>query len=115
MQIKVDGIERRHDMSSWMIVAIGLAAGFHAALYGAYKDAPHESFLMRRFVRELVFSTSIAAFLAGFRLCEGQTPFVIYLSVFALARIATECWKLFLRVEPQEEFRIPTQIHWVKG
>jgi len=102
-------------MNAWIVVAIGLAAGLHAALYGAYKDSPHESFLTRRFIRELVFATSIAGFLAGFHLSDGQTPFVIYLSVFALARIATEFWKLFVRVEPQEGYRIPTQIHWVKG
>lgn len=102
-------------MNAWMVVAAGLAAGFHAALYGAYKDSPHESFLIRRFIRELVFATAIAGFLAGFHLADGQTPFIIYLSVFALARIATEFWKLFIRIEPQEEYRIPTQIHWVKG
>jgi len=97
------------------IMVIGLVAGFHAALYGAYKDSPHESFLVRRFVRELVFSTSVAAVLAALHLADGQTPFVIYLSVFALSRIITEFWKLFVRVEPQEGYRIPTQIHWVKG
>jgi hypothetical protein len=102
-------------MSSSLVVLIGLAAGFHAALYGAYKDSPHESFLARRFVRELAFATAIAAILAAFHLSDGQTPFVIYLSVFALARIATEFWKLFIRVEPQEDYRIPTQIHWVRG
>jgi hypothetical protein len=97
------------------IVVIGLAAGLHAALYGAYKDSPHESFLMRRFVRELVFSMSVAAGLAAFRLADGETPFIIYLSVFALSRIITEFWKLFLRVEPQDGYRIPTQIHWIKA
>jgi hypothetical protein len=97
------------------ILIVGLVAGLHAALYGAYKDSPHESFLMRRFVRELVFSTSVAAGLAALRLADGETPFVIYLSIFALSRIITEFWKLFLRVEPQEGYRIPTQIHWVKG
>lgn len=102
-------------MGAWMVIACGLAAGLHAALYGAYKDAPHESFLVRRFVRELVFATSIAGILAVSHYSDGQTPFVIYVSVFALARIVTECWKLFIRVEPQEGFRIPTQIHWVKG
>jgi hypothetical protein len=102
-------------MSAITVVIIGLAAGFHAALYGAYKDAPHESFLMRRFVRELVFSTAIAGVLAAYHLSDNQSPFIIYLSVFALARIATEFWKLFLRVEPQGDFRIPTMVHWVKG
>ncbi len=98
-----------------VMVMIGLVAGLHAALYGAYKDSPHESFLMRRFVRELVFSSSLAAVLCMFHLADGQTPFIVYLSVFALSRIVTEFWKLFLRVEPQEGYRIPTQIHWVKG
>ncbi|MBZ5496439.1 MAG: hypothetical protein LAP85_08550 [Acidobacteriia bacterium] len=102
-------------MSAVLVIVIGLAAGFHAALYGAYKDSPHESFMARRFVRELVFATGVAAVLAALHLSDGQTPFVIYLSVFALARIITEFWKLFLRVEPQEDFRIPTQVHWVRG
>ncbi len=102
-------------MVVFITITIGLAAGLHAALYGAYKDSPHESFLMRRFVRELVFAISVSAILAAFHLSDDQSLFVIYLSVFALSHIITEFWKLFLRVEPQEEYRIPTQIHWVKG
>ncbi len=98
-------------MSIAVIGLIGLAAGLHAALYGAYKDSPHESFLARRFLRELVFATVAAFALGVLHLADGQTPFVVYVSVFALSRIATEFWKLFVRVEPQEEFRIPTQIH----
>jgi len=97
------------------ITGLGLAAGFHAALYGAYKDSPHESFMPRRFARELVFASAIAVVMGALGLADGQTPFVVYLSAFALSRIATEFWKLFVRVEPQEGFRIPTQIHWVKG
>jgi hypothetical protein len=101
--------------AAFPVLIVGLAAGFHAALYGAYKDSPHESFLLRRFVRELIFATVIAGVIAALHLCQGQSLFVIYLSVFALARVATEFWKLFLRVEPQDDYRIPTQIHWVKG
>jgi len=93
------------------VLAIGVAAGLHGALYGAYKDSPHESFLPRRFARELVFAVVAAAFLSLSHLGDGQTPFVLYLSVFALSRIVTEFWKLFVRVEPQDGFRIPTQIH----
>jgi hypothetical protein len=95
--------------------ALGLAAGLHAASYGAYKDSPHESFLLRRFIRELLFASGLAVGFAAAGLSDGQSPFVIYLSAFALSRIATEFWKLFLRVEPQDGYRIPTQIHWVKG
>jgi len=96
-------------------VVLGLAAGLHAASYGAYKDSPHESFLLRRFIRELVFASGLAVALAWARISDGQSAFVVYLSAFALSRIATEFWKLFVRVEPQDDYRIPTQIHWVKG
>ena len=102
-------------MAGIITILTGMTAGLHAALYGAYKDSPHESFLPRRFLRELVFAASIAASLAAFHLSDGESLFIIYLSVFALARIVTEFWKLFLRVEPQGEYRIPTQIHWFRS
>jgi hypothetical protein len=102
-------------MVTLITILIGIAAGLHAALYGAYKDSPQESFLLHRFLRELVFASVIAASLTLFHLSDGQRFFIIYLSVFALARIATEFWKLFLRIEPQNDYRIPTQIHWFSG
>jgi ABC-type amino acid transport system permease subunit len=102
-------------MDTLLTILIGLAAGLHAALYGAYKDSPQEDFLMRRFLRELILTVVIAACLVLFGLSSGQCLFIIYLSVFALSRIATEFWKLFLRKEPQGDFRIPTQIHWFSG
>lgn len=96
--------------------AVGLAAGLHGALYGAYKDSPHESFLPRRFVREILIALALSLALARFHpAARSQSAFVLYLSVFALTRIATEFWKLFVRVEPQDDFRIPTQIHCVTG
>ncbi len=102
-------------MAALITILIGVAAGLHGALYGAYKDSPQESFMLRRFLRELVFAGVIATTMAAFHLSDNQSLFIIYLSVFALARIVTEFWKLFLRVEPQGEYRIPTQIHWFCG
>ena len=97
-------------------VALGLAAGLHGALYGAYKDSPHESFRADRFAREIAIALLMSLGLALFHpLAAQQTPFILYLSVFALTRIATEFWKLFIRVEPQDGFRIPTQMHCVTG
>jgi hypothetical protein len=94
----------------------GIAAGLHGALYGAYKDSPHESFLTGRFGRELVIALVVSLALPIiYPPTAAQSAFVLYLSVFALTRIVTEFWKLFLRVEPQAGFRIPTQIHCVTG
>jgi hypothetical protein len=102
-------------MTLLSVTLIGFAAGLHGAMYGAYKDSPHESFLMRRCVRELVMATVIAVVLALLHFTDGESPFIVYLSTFALTRIATEFWKLFVRIEPQEGYRIPTQIHCVTG
>ncbi len=103
-------------MSLALTATIGLAAGLHGALYGAYKDSPHESFLLRRFVREMAIAVIASVALATvYPPGSNQSAFVLYLSTFAITRIATEFWKLFVRVEPQSGYRIPTQIHWVKG
>lgn len=103
-------------MDATLTAALGLAAGLHGALYGAYKDSPHESFLARRFVCEIAIALSVALALPlVYPPAAAQSAFVVYLSVFALTRIATEFWKLFVRVEPQGGFRIPTQIHCVTG
>jgi hypothetical protein len=104
-------------MTLTLATALGLAAGLHGALYGAYKDSPHESFRLYRFFREITIAVVVAMALALFYpgTAAHQTPFVLYLSIFALTRIVTEFWKLFVRVEPQEGFRIPTQIHCVRG
>ena len=98
-----------------LIVLVGITAGLHAALYGAYKDSPHESFMAHRFAREVVIAAIVTAALAALGLFEGETLFIVYLSAFALSRITTEFWKLFVRVEPQSEYRIPTQVHWLTG
>lgn len=103
-------------MGTTALFGLGIAAGLHGALYGAYKDSPHESFLPWRFAREVAFALGGAALLP-FVLpsTRHQSAFVVYLALFALTRIVTEFWKLFLRVEPQGGFRIPTQIHCVIG
>jgi hypothetical protein len=101
-------------ISAAATAAIGLAAGLHGALYGAYKDSPHESFLLRRFFREIGIALTVSLAFPLFHPPAGsQSAFVLFLSIFALTRIVTEFWKLFVRTEPQEEFRIPTQIHAV--
>ena len=103
-------------MTSITVVGLGVVAGLHGALYGAYKDSPHESFLARRFAREVAFAvagaTALPLFLPS---VHSQSAFTVYLTLFALTRIVTEFWKLFVRVEPQSDFRIPTQMHCVVG
>ena len=83
-------------MATAAIAAVGLTAGLHGALYGAYKDSPHESFLIRRFVREIVIALSVALGLAFLHeAARRESLFVLYVSIFALTRTATEFWEAF--------------------
>lgn len=103
-------------MTLMAVAALGLGAGLHGALYGAYKDSPHESFRTQRFLREIAiaFVMSMGLWML-YPSASDESAFILYLSIFALTRIVTEFWKLFVRVEPQDDFRIPTQIHCVTG
>lgn len=98
-----------------LLIGLGLLAGLHGASYGAYKDSPHESFLARRFVRELIIALLIAGALSAIPASSGESRFILFLTVFTLTRVATEFWKLFVRIEPQKDFRIPTQFHWIRS
>src|SRR5580765_5832884 len=103
-------------MGAISVLGLGMLAGLHGALYGAYKDSPHESFLIRRFAREVMFATAGAGLLPlAVPSLRRQSAFTVYLALFAITRIVTEFWKLFVRVEPQGDFRIPTQMHCVVG
>jgi len=98
-----------------LLAGLGLLAGLHGASYGAYKDSPHESFLARRFVRELAIAFLVALTLASFDVAGAQSLFVLFVTTFAVTRIITEFWKLFVRIEPQQDYRIPTQFHWIRS
>ena len=94
-----------------MTVGLSWAAGLHAALLGAWKDSPFESFKPGSFSRELVIATFV-----GLALCQVDhlaSPFLIFLSAFTLCRIVTEFYKMFVRNDHQDIYRIPTQVHWV--
>lgn len=94
---------------------LGLMAGLHGASYGAYKDSPHESFLERRFWREISIALCVSLAVSQWERASGESWFILFVTIFALTRIVTEFWKLFVRTEPQNDYRIPTQFHWLKS
>lgn len=98
-------------MHAAQTIGLSLAAGLHAALYGAWKDSPYESFKPGSFARELAIATAVGVVLS--RVDNLATPFLIFLSAFTASRIVTEFYKLFVRSERQDVYRIPTQVHWV--
>jgi hypothetical protein len=93
---------------------IGLLAGVHAATWGMYKDAPHEGFSPRKYIR----SPILAAFLGiSVQLATGLDPLragdavVLFGVVYALERALAEIYKTFVREEDQSKYFIPMQLH----
>lgn len=85
---------RRVLRNSILTILTSIAAGFHAACYGAYKDSAHESFLARRYVRELISAFAIGVTFSLLRVWKTENYLLIYLSTFTMARIVTEFYKL---------------------
>src|SRR5690349_21100690 len=94
-----------------MTLGLSWAAGLHAAALGAWKDSPFESFKPGSFLRELLIATCVGVALSFVR--ADVSPFLIFLAAFTLCRITTEFYKMFVRNDRQDIYRIPTQVHWV--
>lgn len=106
-------------MATATAAALGLAAGLHGALYGAYKDSPHESFLLRRFLREIDIALTVVLGLTWVLGAHDQSMFVLYLSTFALTRDGRRVQgrldrRLFLEEVHQEQyFVVPCAVTWL--
>jgi len=102
-------------MTLFIHLLLGFAAGVHGASYGAYKDAPYENFRLGRFIREIVIAMAFIGTLSLLGWTDRQSSFTIFAAAFAGARTITEFYKLFVRNVSQDDFRIPTRMHYVKG
>jgi hypothetical protein len=94
----------------FITLGLSVAAGLHAALLGAWKDSPFESFKPGSFLRELFIATIVGVALGGVDRLASR--FLIFVSAFTLIRIVTEFYKMFVRRDRQDIYRIPTQVHW---
>ncbi len=93
-------------------LATGLAAGLHSATWGMFKDAPHEGFTWRTYLRSPVLSTLIAAVLALSTRLDLTGPAgiaVLFGVTYGLERALLEIYKTFLRQQDQSKYTIPMQ------
>jgi hypothetical protein len=93
---------------------IGLLAGVHAATWGMYKDAPHEGFSLRKYLRSPMLGVVLGAATGA---ATGLDPHhagdavLLFGMVYAVERALAEIYKTFLRVEDQSKYFIPMQFH----
>ncbi len=91
---------------------VGLAVGLHAAIWGVFKDSPHEGFHWTRFVR----SPAIAVFAS--LVLRAVLPWpdgvggavLLFGAAYAAERFIIETWKTFFRTEDQSKYTIPMQL-----
>ncbi len=92
---------------------VGAAAGLHTAIWGMYKDAPHEGFTIRQFVRSILISTVAGPLVAAGAGIDpaGAGPLVLLFGlIYATERAISETYKTFFRQQDQSKYTIPMQL-----
>jgi hypothetical protein len=91
---------------------VGLLSGTHTAIWGMYKDAVHEGFTIRRFVRSMLIGAVVAVMIQAvlhLALPAVHGLVVLFGLAYAAERGTVEVWKTFLREEDQSKYFIPMQ------
>jgi hypothetical protein len=93
-------------------VLIGLGVGLHAAIWGVFKDSPHEGFHWSRFLRSPVIGVLAALeLLVALEWRSGVGAGVLMFgAAYAAERFIIETWKTFFRIEDQSKYTIPMQL-----
>jgi hypothetical protein len=94
-------------------LAIGLLSGVHAASWGMYKDAPHEGFERRKFLRSIILGGAIgpgAAVVMRLDPTTGSGAVLLFGVAYVLERAVAEIYKTFLRQSDQSKYAIPMQL-----
>jgi hypothetical protein len=99
-------------MSIATVLLVGIAAGAHTSTWGMYKDALHEGFTWRKYLRSILLSSCIAPLLAvALRVPATNIGdlLVLFGVTYVLERALAEFYKTFLRQEDQAKYFIPMQ------
>lgn len=95
-------------------IAVGLLVGAHIATWGMFKDAPHEGFTVRRYLRSVWVAAALAplaAWAGDVDPTRASGAIVLFGLTYALERACTEFYKTFIREEDQSKYFIPMQFH----
>lgn len=94
-------------------VGLGMTAGTHVATWGMFKDAPHEGFFWRRYLRGIALAVGVAMALTLFprvSISEARDLVPYFGVVYAVERVLTELWKLTIRDDNQGKYAIPMRL-----
>jgi len=92
---------------------IGALVGAHASTWGMYKDAPHEGFTVRQYLRSLLVAAALGPIISmalDLPPMHARYAVILFGAVYAVERAIMETWKTFFRVEDQSKYAIPMQL-----
>jgi hypothetical protein len=95
-----------------LAATIGALSGTHTAIWGMYKDAIHEGFTVRTFVRSVIVGALVAVaiqLVLALPLPSAAGVLVLFGLAYAAERGIVEVWKTFVRDEDQSKYTIPMQ------
>lgn len=95
------------------LLVTGLAVGLHTATWGMFKDAPHEGFTWRTYMRSPVLAVVIALALGLSGAIDATSAagvVVLFGVTYGVERALIEVYKTFLREEDQSKYTIPMQL-----
>ncbi|HUQ82871.1 MAG TPA: hypothetical protein VM076_17095 [Gemmatimonadaceae bacterium] len=95
-----------------LAAVIGALSGTHTAIWGMYKDAIHEGFTVRQFVRSVIVGALVAVVIQRtlrLTLPSAAGVIVLFGLAYAAERGIVEVWKTFVRDEDQSKYTIPMQ------
>lgn len=99
-------------LSLAIAAAVGCLSGAHTAIWGMYKDAPHEGFTATRFLRSVVIGAAAAIVVQlafGLPIPDPAAMVILFGLAYATERGIVEVWKTFVREEDQSKYFIPMQ------
>ncbi|MBN1162916.1 hypothetical protein JXA34_04205 [Patescibacteria group bacterium] len=97
----------------------GILAGTHRAAWGGFKDTPYEPYKLSKSIRSVI----LGGLWGVFQYCVyplynidvlDVSPAFVYLVSLSLDTLTTEYYKLFVRRESQERYKIPSTFHLLK-
>jgi hypothetical protein len=91
---------------------VGLLSGTHVASWGMYKDAPHEGFELRKYLRSVVLGAGLGIGAGAVTPLDATEPMgfaVLFGVVYVVERALGEIYKTFFRQEDQSKYTIPMQ------
>ncbi|HEX2249964.1 MAG TPA: hypothetical protein VHH32_06415 [Gemmatimonadales bacterium] len=93
-------------------ILVGLLSGLHVASWGMYKDAPHEGFELRKYLRSILVGVGLGAAAGAVLPLDVTAPAgfaVLFGVVYVVERALGEIYKTFFRQEDQSKYTIPMQ------